>query len=275
VSAVAATREGRGTKLEQARGALAKWEARAAELDSKLAESQLEEEQARAEALRVAPTQRPGGVGTPVDEIVKRRAKMEKELAGLRADLPHARAAVAEFEAEERERLFAEHRKEARRRAEAVKETLTVAGVKFEALFEAYLAFVEASEQMNAWAVEVAAGLTDEETRTRWLHEEARLPLQPVPVDLLAFLDVLVKASCDPHGDGYRETDGEGKRTDDDRVLPTLVPDLRGRNRVAVIEGQHVSKRASGTWFAHGYRPHPSGDSTGWGSGRVQLSGGE
>jgi hypothetical protein len=58
-----------------------------------------------------------------------------------------------------------------------------------------------------------------------------------------------IAATCDPGGRGYRETDNAAAdKLDHDRLLPALLPELRGRYyHVAIpgwVEKVHASARA-------------------------------
>jgi hypothetical protein len=287
MSAVVAERE--AATLEELQEALDQRREQRQNLLAELANLALEEDAARAEFLRTAPTEDPyrvGGKGTQPLKVRTRREKVERQLKDLEATIGtlngHINREAAIADIENLRTKTAELEKLNKATARRLKE----AGAAFEQfILEQWNPYAELLQQRAALRSEVAQAGTlrsvqmlDPEAASAWETVSVAPETPRAPPDAGAFVEMLIEVMLDPGNDGYRgestiiETNfaasdmrplpGELRHTrtvveSSNRKYPArlaeLLPDLRGQDvRVEASEGVGVGLFGlnPGPWFS-------------------------
>lgn len=118
-------------------------------------------------------------------------------------------------------------------------------------LIAAFTAFNEVRE--SGWP-----GVMPESEAETWRANEAAHPT-PVPLELLAAVEMIIDATCDPHGRGY--IDGNSVRDGTERLAAILNTDLRAAASQMPEQRGGTEKRASSVQVLLGWKPDGSSNS--------------
>jgi hypothetical protein len=225
------------SKADQLGRTLEAWEAKRALLQQRIVDLTREQEQAREEALRQAPTQRPGKLGSRVEKLGRDRAKAEKDLASLEADIAATARVAAEEDAKERRAELDEDI----RSAEALRGPQIEALAEFvrrcDAAVDAWRAYVGLAEQRDVFRGEVersgVLGHATPEQLVAW-EQAIREPWMPLPVSFTAAVDQFLLAATR----GWANTNAGIRSSALDTIDPGLVPDIRDRDVEPAVSGK-------------------------------------
>jgi hypothetical protein len=300
VSAVA-ERTGR-TKFETLQDTLARRQAEAAELEAHLERLAAEESAAVDELLREKPSASPYSLHSRPQRLRAKQAKTRTELEGVRT-------AVATLERHVAEGARAHAIDEVRGRTRELRKLVRSSGAAwleagelFASLVGCWNTYAAVLEERLSLVAEVrvseALGLArmiDPEAASAW--DEADQPPEGVrvPLDLGAFLEVLIEVGLDPHNEGFRPATSEvivtnadasmrphGEPAQKRTVVSTgsnrysahmseLVPDLRGQDKR--VQGDNRQAEGVSTFARRSAAPSRQiGGVIGGGAGRESRS---
>lgn len=247
------------SRLEQLERREAELEGKRGQLAEKIADLAFREEELRFEAVQKAPTQAPDAIGSPVYRTRRKRLDAEKELELVERNLTPVQRALADERARDADDRFLELVKDAEHFNRDEIAAWEEAGPLFEQLMKIYLRIITTAEERDQFASQgknLLTPSTDASVRERF-ESASSPPVTPFPIDYMAFIEMVFNVTVDPFGDGYR--DAGGKPSDWQRLLPKLLPDLRGMARHAQLSG-HIEKKSSAKRWAEGFQPvGPSG----------------
>lgn len=186
--------------------------------------------ESRLEAIRANPSQRSdAGVNSRPRRLSKEQQELIRSMDTADEEIRALEQVLEEATVADLQERFQGLEAEAERLWGAEVKTWQEVGHHFKELVEArgkLVALWQKREQVKAERAGELIGLLNAspdaaETFKRLLRHR----VVPVPETLAAFLAMVVDATCDPHGRGYR--DFGGQRLDNERQLVELLPDLR------------------------------------------------
>src|SRR5262249_35851980 len=186
--------------------------------------ARIEDEEAY-QAVKQAPKQSPFSLGSPALRARERRQKKDRELTNVEANLRAVQRALAEERAKVADETLSEMIAGLTYNDEEIA-LWEKAGEVFERLLDTYLSIGSLAEARDALPATIDT--PNNELRVRY-ERAVSAPIQPHVKDIGAFVQLLVRASCDVHGEGRGEP-GQVP-IDDNRLLGGLLPDLRHENR--------------------------------------------
>lgn len=174
-----------------------------------------------------------GTLNTRLQKLLDAEAKDARALIHAEGNLAACRAVLAEEAARVAAQATAQARKEQARLLEREEAIWKRASDLFAELAVCWGEYVESAEEQDRLA------------RSNGLDGSGVLAVEPAPASFETFVKLLVAASIDPQGQGYREGPlNGGLRLDDRQVLVRLVPDLRAHVRRAEFSGSIPRREA-------------------------------
>jgi hypothetical protein len=245
VSATETAPVARGTRLELLQRSLAEKRRELEHLRLLVHDSFQAEEDARLNELRAEPTRSAEKVGGLVQKIRTTRGKNAARAEALERHISSLERLEEEYRQDALEQTVAEETNRAQELVATEKAAWKAFGQKYIELFALWdEALRPALEARDSHVVDVEARqprLLESET---WAMTSAPY-VCPVPTTLFAALSMVHEAACDPAGRGLRQEGGA--RSDDNRVLVEIVPDLRSQNRAALLSGKTPTRTGSGS----------------------------
>jgi hypothetical protein len=249
--------------IEQLEEALASRRAEQEKLEAKIADLEREEAEARDAELREKPGKRFYlGATSRGEKLRRERFKAENQLANVRLEIETLELLAVEEGAAVAISLLAAKTDDAEKLSKAEDTVWREAGEAFETFVGIWNRLADSLEAREVLRVEVEqAGIAeqvralDPEAFSEWESAIAYANGQRVPVDLGAFVEILIELCCDPRSDGHRPSTTElisrnadasmrpaGEPEQTRRMVETgsrkypgrlanLLPDLRGHDR--------------------------------------------
>jgi hypothetical protein len=193
-------------------------------------------------SIRENPDASPFQRGFPAFELRKREAEIRISLANLDLELA-ARDRHAEREGNKTaDKELAAYLQKADALTKDELAGWKEIGEQMVALYRTWITqVVEPAETRDALNTELRAtspiigGLTPDKQAE--VDKAFGTAITPFPMDFVRVLELLLGAAVDPLRRGYRESGG--MRTDTERLLPTVVPDIRAEWRTPNLTGRH------------------------------------
>ncbi len=230
------------TKLERLEGQQQRLFEREQELLLFLRDSPDREAEARAAWFAEHPTKLPDAT-SPAGKEAAKAAKAKTELDTIAKNLSALAALLEAERAKQREFLTRRIGKQAEEFRDAERDAVRRAAETFTKLAEDFAAYRTAAEALNSWreAAAAEAGLAGTDLED-WRTSEGRHAVEPIPVDLISFVQMFLDVCLDVFGYGHR-TD-ISRSWDSGRELTRLTPDLRHLAH-EVVDVQRVERRTS------------------------------
>lgn len=161
----------------------------------------------------------------------------EESLENLDTEIELLTPMVVEAATKEREEKLGKIRDKLTKLGKAEEAVWSQAGTFVEEILNRwgeYVDVVEERDRVFAEAIHQGTLANDADVR-RQLEHLTRGPVSPISRDVLAFVARVIDVTVDPDSRGPR--DEHGQRSDSDRRLPDLLPDMRGRLRRLEVSG--------------------------------------
>lgn len=229
-------------------------------LRSTIATADEEEREAVIAAIKAKPSASPyQAVDGEVAKIRTRKQNAEKRLPNLQTELDALRLVIAAENQLVAEAKFASVTADAEACTRIELEGWEEFGKYIAAMHETWLTKIVAPAEerdrihLEAEASGVLGGDQPETEAKRKFLAAVSAPIQPFSVDFEEAVTRAVKVAVDSGNSGYRITESNhGVSADDQRRLPTLIPDLRATNRNAELSGK-TQKVASNNRAVEGF----------------------